>query len=1693
MANINLLSRINNGLPEGWEAKLTVDHGRIYYIDHGNQVSSWVPPLDNWDPGALGLPYGWECAMDKNDKPYYINHVDKYTTRDDPRDDPDYVEPPKPREIELSRDSQKGFGFVAGSEKPVVVRFVTEGGPSVDKLLPGDQIIKINGEDVKKAPRQYVIDLVRSCRETMTLTVCQPYSDNGDDQSTRKSALLTAAKKAKLKNNPSRVRFAESVTVTLVNGMQSPSPDESYVPFMPNVLKVFLENGQTKSFKYDNKTTVKDVANSLQEKLGIKSVKYFNLVLQNMKSHIPGRLTLLQDHETLAEIAARPGARHFRCLFRVMFMPRDAFDLLNEEPMAFEYFYMQCCNDVVQEKFPELKGETVLKLSALQIQQHAMHNNTTGKINIKAIEKECGLEKFVPSTQLESMKCKDLRKLLSQQLKINQNLTPPGQKQLSALQAKLHYVKIVSELKTFGSRVFMVTLLDQKMEAMILVGPKSGISLITNIKHYTLSMLADFSMIEKIKVSKEKDNNMQRVEVTVKGKDAGMLNLGLLKDDVQNFVGIVEGYYRIFVDAGACLVEKPASKQTGDPDVPPYTSKHKVMTTPWSYPEDIVSQTLTAQITENERVIDLCQGPPPYDDAQNIDRIKIELGIKNGSEVIEDDTVIDLVKEQGTDLEDGTEPCINKSVIIIGKTPENNNKALRRQGAQEGGDIPDAKKPKTSIPEIGQNGHVYLNGDIYDEIHDQKTVVNGDELSDTDSGVESERKVTLEDPPTPESGGSVGQGDQGCSDTDSWGTPANSPAKGRAQPKSLPIFDGESFGLHSPDVLPRSESDFQAIASSFGLLSPDKIPPGIEEGILDPRMFSQRQLYIDPDIIASCKSEMIDLTLLPPLEDPNMGNTVSHFGTWSPEMLQSHLHSVGQAEGHPPPLVRSASVGDTPDFFDEDIDLLIANLTVPPPPSSVGEGKVTQEEEEGQSDINMPIEESFADLVIPPPPGESATAIQQIAIVPPIEGQTETDIKMRNMQHRRSSSLDTFLIKFPSEEGGTESSTDPPEDVPPELPASSPPKLSPDRNPPNELVLPSEASQTLKDFESPASVSQRLNTLLQSMPIPGESASRFSRNTRRTSSLKLSRSASADTANVVQDAINSVDAVARKFGRSNSFQTRHKRRDTNIHGTSTSSHNNGPGVSSPGMSQDQNSRRLQRTRSFDVKANKENHDNVWSDSSGSDTSDTLASLKATLKSYRDFLLSKSKDSSRTKDSRRSSISSDEGSEKNSSSLHRSNSFTLGWLKRRSSLSGSDDKGRRSGSDLSLNKDQPTRKKEGVEGTDKKAPVLMNQLAVTRSKLKSHSAFSVQHYTYPLRGKKGSKKTGPMKALLTASDGQISSSDERRPLEPLRLSLYNKSDPVEITTKDDLSLSVTETSQAKKDLKVSPFGTVGSMWRPMSMSRSSSSSDEPETHTYNNFDLLRDLSSGKSSIKRTSTKVKQAPVPVPVSSPLRPPRKSNPAPSVSSSVSSSLSSSPTSSINGDGKDSLSEECFALLRDKVSKNHSDSVKHILKRTYSVESFACANEDSDKLLSELKQTMETLKESRIDRQPMQFGMCKDELIGQVKLFVTDAKLLVSNATQTRDKMAKNLNKSMHTLAKMFLHCQATMLMMEAVHQAQHLGFEVIKVTNAYKSTVNAAHAAVGKPLGDPHMRYLMRQATNLATLLSNLLKTLKSLEQK
>lgn len=64
----------------------------------------------------------------------FSSHLNKTTTYEAPICYRFDEKPPEPRLIVLQRSSKMGFGFVAGSERPVIVRFVTEGGPSVEKV-----------------------------------------------------------------------------------------------------------------------------------------------------------------------------------------------------------------------------------------------------------------------------------------------------------------------------------------------------------------------------------------------------------------------------------------------------------------------------------------------------------------------------------------------------------------------------------------------------------------------------------------------------------------------------------------------------------------------------------------------------------------------------------------------------------------------------------------------------------------------------------------------------------------------------------------------------------------------------------------------------------------------------------------------------------------------------------------------------------------------------------------------------------------------------------------------------------------------------------------------------------------------------------------------------------------------------------------------------------------------------------------------------------------------------------------------------------------------------------------------------------------------------------------------------------------------------------------------------------------------
>lgn len=1019
------LAHINQRLRRGCTAHLD-PQGRLYYMNHETRTSSWLPPVDSWSATCTGLPYGWEAAVDKDGRTYFINHVSKTTTYEDPRKDYEEEPPPSPREVELFRDPQLGFGFVAGSERPVIVRFVTEGGPSEHKLQPGDQILGINGEDVKSAPREHVIELVKSCQQSVKLVVCQPHTNN----TTRKSALLTAAKKAKLKSNPSRVRFAEGV---VINGspLYCPSTFESCVPFMPNVMKVFLENGQTKSFKYDSSTTVQDVLNSLQEKLSIKCMEHFGLVVEHIKSVRRNKLTLLDPKDSLAKIAARPGAHHLRCLFRVAFVPLDAYDLLQKDPIAFEYLYVQCCNDTVQERFaPELKYEVALRLAALHIQLHAFSSGTQGKVTVKSVERECGLKRFVPASLLETMKRKELRKLLGHFLKQNQALSAPGQRQLTPLQAKLHYLKIVGELPSYGAKCFSAVMADA--ETAILVGPKFGISQINSVRSNLPTQpvtLAHIGEVSSVTVRKD-DETSHVIEIDVKDPDRECLKFCLEDNEMAELVLILKGYHKLLASRDLPVhwkVEDPWKIEAS----PCFHGPHTVCPTPWSYPPGADPRGTPVLPT-----VDLSLPPPPYVPCELPDRGMSRSSSGERCSLVSLSNLVDHNMNETGSVQPATAPTGGRP------SPLPEGVFARPSGPDESSvdRVRDAGSPRVKFDIMGDEDEddeelcivETKNDQVLRRVSEMRRIVADAEsyLSDGRFGP-GDVPGSVEDGETPEEseGGSEAKGriraadslllltqlddvqeavndvavgavsgdateieeaSPSESDTDSFGTPNQSPLHRtsrlagavEAAPPRPRARSGSSFGLHSPDVLPGLGSGDKELLE---LLKQLQSNPDIQ------LPFAEGTLYLDPDII--------DLTMIPPPMTPDAdlcdaprmpdvppipfldggptlpkgtaggGTDAGDAGCDGNEDAVDSARVVAELDSLCNALTELRSSGDEARYralFQQlgshDLDAFIASATVPPPP--LPSANDCRASADGGDDVP----DDISSYIIPPPP-----------------------------------------------------------------------------------------------------------------------------------------------------------------------------------------------------------------------------------------------------------------------------------------------------------------------------------------------------------------------------------------------------------------------------------------------------------------------------------------------------------------------------------------------------------------------------------------------------------------------------------------------------------------------------------------------------------------------------------------------------
>uniref|UniRef100_A0A8C7HYR7 FERM and PDZ domain containing 1b n=1 Tax=Oncorhynchus kisutch TaxID=8019 RepID=A0A8C7HYR7_ONCKI len=445
------------------------------------------------------------------------------------------------REIERVRETERSLGvleiniylesFISNDllytllikmmRKRILCVCVWVAGPADGRLIPGDQVVKINNVAVDDLTPEQAADLIR-------------YNNTHGP----KSSFITPEKRAKLRSNPVKVRFAEEVEVN------SHSQGNSLL-FLPNVLKVYLENGQTKAFKFEPNTTVKDIVMTLKEKLSLSRIEHFSLVLEQKYSI--SKLLLLHEEERIQQVVHQKEVHDYRCLFRVCFIPREPEHLLQDDPTAFQYLYLQGINDVLQERFAvEMRCNTALRLAALHIQERLASCGQSPRTKLKIITKSWGIENFISSTLLRNMREKDLRKAIGYHMKKSQS-QEPKQKVLSANQAKINYLEELCDLKSFGGKSFSATMMLQDRESMVtlLVGSRYGISQVVNHKLSIMTTLTEFSSITRIELLPESDR-VSLVKIYL--QDIKPITLLLESVAAKELSCLVAGYCRALVD-----------------------------------------------------------------------------------------------------------------------------------------------------------------------------------------------------------------------------------------------------------------------------------------------------------------------------------------------------------------------------------------------------------------------------------------------------------------------------------------------------------------------------------------------------------------------------------------------------------------------------------------------------------------------------------------------------------------------------------------------------------------------------------------------------------------------------------------------------------------------------------------------------------------------------------------------------------------------------------------------------------------------------------------------------------------------------------------------------------------------------------------------------------------------------------------
>ncbi|XP_078099605.1 protein-tyrosine kinase 2-beta-like [Sander vitreus] len=288
------------------------------------------------------------------------------------------------------------------------------------------------------------------------------------------------------------------------------------------------------------------------------------LLLKHLKS---SEMHWLHPDLAVSELTQRYEQQHleaeWRYDLRIRYIPSDFMEKFKDDSTTMLYFYQQVRSDYMQQYASKVSDGMALQLGCLEIRRFYKDMNPNGlekKSNFELLEKEVGLDLFFPRELINSMKPKQLRRLIQQ--------TFQGYSTLKQDQCMTRFFTTLAQCYSYTQESFACQLVHGwNLTIDLVIGPE-GISQQT--ENSTPVCLATFSQVHSISCSAERDGRAL-LTVHIEGAKQPLSVKTSSLAVAENMADLIDGYCRLEGSSESSLIIRPSKGRDTKlklPDIP---------------------------------------------------------------------------------------------------------------------------------------------------------------------------------------------------------------------------------------------------------------------------------------------------------------------------------------------------------------------------------------------------------------------------------------------------------------------------------------------------------------------------------------------------------------------------------------------------------------------------------------------------------------------------------------------------------------------------------------------------------------------------------------------------------------------------------------------------------------------------------------------------------------------------------------------------------------------------------------------------------------------------------------------------------------------------------------------------------------------------------------------------------------------